>query len=304
MKIYMLMLVMIASLASCVPKAAHIQLAQEKEELESEVARLNDTIRKNALIKSELVTLQKEAEAAKEALILEKEEALRRAKTTAEELEALKRTFEQFKVDRRTGMIGGKIPEVALKNGKILINAEITSVTASTVRFSHSAGISAIRLADLSSDLQWQAVWDEAESQEYEARLAKKTKENSQEFKTYMTIQAAMLETQKLEDVEKRVNELNKIIPTLRDRLSDQRSNLNSAFQKLTSQSRSLNRVNWNSAAPEDSEMFFDWQKRPTGVGISQLEGMANAIRTTKDSGAAATAELTRLKELLDGAKK
>lgn len=304
MKSHLFMLMLLTPLASCVPKADFAQLAQEKEELENEVVRLNETIRKNTQLKSELLTLQKEAQAAKDTLTQEKEEALKRAKATAEELEALKRTFEQFKADRRTGMIGKKIPEIALKGGKNLMNVEIKEVTAATVRLGHSGGIIVARLADLGPDLQWEAVWDEAESQAYEAMMARKDKENSEQFKTYMSIQSASLETQKLESAEKRAAELEKLIATLRTRLEDQRGELNTAYQKMAAKSRSLYRVNWDTAAPETSEMFTDWQKRPVTLGVGQLEGMANAIRTTKEAGASATAELARLKEVLENTKK
>lgn len=304
MKTCMPMIVLMVSLASCVPKAEFIQLAEEKELLEKKVANLNDTIKKNGQIEIALATLQKEAQAAKDALTQEKEEALRRAKATAEELEALKQTFEKFKVDRRTGMIGKKLPEVALKGGKSLTNGQIKEVTASTVRFEHSAGIALVRLADLGPDLQWEAVWSEAESMEYEALLAKKSKENSQQFKTYMTVQSALLDTQKLKDVEKSIVEHEKLIGTLRTRLADQRAELNAAYQRMSSQSKSLSGLNWNSGAPEDSEILTNWLKRPAISGFGQLDGLASSVRTTKESGAAATAELGRLKEMLDNSRK
>ena len=307
MKSHLFMLMLMAPLASCVPKNEFIQLAQEKEGLENEVARLNETIRKNTQFNSELLTQKKEAQAAKDTLTQEKEEALKRAKATAEELEALKRTFEQFKVDRRTGMIGKKHPEVVMRGGKKLINAEIAEVTAATVRLVHSGGITVARLADLGPDLQWEAVWDEAESQAYEAVMARKDKERSEQFKSYMTVQKALLDTKELEKNEKRVLELEKLIPTLRTRLDEQRAELNNAYDNSSRQIRSLSRIEWDFDAPENSEIFVDRERRPITMGISKLERLftlATAIRTTKDAGSAATAELARLKEVLENAKK
>jgi hypothetical protein len=281
--------------SACVPKSEHLALAREHELLEAEAVQMRKQLEEVGDIKNELSESQKAAREAQDKLNQQKLEAEQRAKAAVEELEALKKKFEQFKVDRRTGMVGKKLPDLALSYGKTLIQPEIREVTASTVRFVHSGGISEVRLADLGPDLRWEAVFDENEAEEHEARLAEKREEDAQKFTVYKREQSVLIAATKRAEMEKRAKELTALIPKLRTQLSAQRRDLNNAFRKKSPRSSS----GWNSGQPENSEMLTDPMKRSAIVGISELEKLADAVRATKQLGSAAIAELATLKSAL-----
>jgi hypothetical protein len=285
--------------SACVPKSEHLALARENELLEAEVAQIKAQLEEVGDIKRELSESQKAAREALDKLNQQKSEAELRAAAAVEELNALKKKFEQFKVDRRTGMVGKKLPDMVLSYGKTMTQPEIREVTASTVRFVHSGGISEVRLADLGPDLQWEAVFDENEANEHEAVSAEKREEDAQKFATYQREQSVLLAARKRAEMEKRVKELTALIPKLRTTLSAQRQALNNAFRKKSPRSSS----GWNSGQPENSEVFTDPMKRAAMIGFGELEGLASAVRITKQTGAAASAELATLKSALANTK-
>lgn len=302
-------------LTSCVPKAEYIQVQTELGQLQDEHKKLLKKADEN----------EKDLTAAKEALRStlneldkQREETVRQLKEAGEanksEVESLKKQFERFKIDRRTGMIGKIIPEIALRSGKTLSDAKITEVTASSLKVVHSGGITMASFADLSPELQWEAVWDEDEAKQHEASVAVKNKEDAQNMGTMRMAQSVELALKQRGDVEKRVRELEALIPNLQARVGEQRSALNSAFDRLNSNSGGSGRSgfikgvkrrdfgdDWNRSEPENSELLTNWQKRPPEA--SGMDGLANAIRTTRQMGSAASAELEKLKVSLENTK-
>ena len=290
---------MVLLFSACVPKSEHLALAREHELLEVEAAQLRKQLEEVGDINRKLSESQKAAQEAQDKLNQQKLEAEQRAAAAVEELSALKKKFEQFKVDRRTGMVGKKLPDLVLSYGKTLTQPEIREVTASTVRFVHSGGISEVRLADLGPDLQWEAVFDENEAKKHEALSAEKREKDAQKFTAYQREQSVLLAARKRAEMEKRVKELTELIPKLRTTLSVQRGDLNNAFRRKSPRSSS----GWNSGEPENSEVFTDPMKRASLVGFGELEGLASAVRITKQMGSAAIAELATLKSALANTK-
>jgi hypothetical protein len=313
MKIYFSTITLGILLVSCVPKADHVELQREHENLQAQHKALQaeaaDQKEDAAALKEALLTT-------KDALDKQKEEASRQiqeAKESAKgELESLKSEFQKFKTDRRTGMVGKKFPEIVLKNERVLTDAKITEVTASSLKVLHSGGITMVRFAELGPDLQWEAVWDEEEAAEHEAVLANKNKEDAQNMGTIRMAQSVELAVKQRTVAENRVRELEALIPNFLSRVDEQRSQLNSAFSKLKEQHTrapdpfrrgSITRISrnldddWNSSEPENSQLLTNWQKRTQES--SALDGLANAIRSTKKMGSAASAELAKLKAAL-----
>jgi hypothetical protein len=315
MKIYFSTITLGILLVSCVPKADHVELQREHENLQAQHKALQaeaaDQKEDAAALKEALLTT-------KDALDKQKEEASRQiqeAKESAKgELESLKSEFQKFKTDRRTGMVGKKFPDIVLKNERVLTDAKITEVTASSLKVLHSGGITMVRFAELGPELKWEAVWDEKEAAEHEAVLAEKNKEDAQNMGTIRMAQTVELAIKQRAQLEKRVRELEALVPNLLSTVADQRRQLNSAFERFNStdtrsgrpgsiggvKSRDY-RENWNPDEPENSELLSNWQIRPAGA--SGMVSFASAIQASKKMGSAASAELAKLKDALANTK-
>jgi hypothetical protein len=311
MKIYFSTITLGILLVSCVPKADHVELQREHENLQAQHKALQaeaaDQKEDAAALKEALLTT-------KDALDKQKEEASRQIQEAKGELESLKSEFQKFKTDRRTGMVGKKFPEIVLKNERVLTDAKITEVTASSLKVLHSGGITMVRFAELGPELKWEAVWDEKEAAEHEAVLAEKNKEDAQNMGTIRMAQTVELAIKQRAQLEKRVRELEALVPNLLSTVADQRRQLNSAFERFNStdtrsgrpgsiggvKSRDY-RENWNPDEPENSELLSNWQIRPAGA--SGMVSFASAIQASKKMGSAASAELAKLKDALANTK-
>jgi hypothetical protein len=289
----------------CVPKSKHETLASEFNSMVEAKSKLGEKVDELTM---RLVEMDKEKQAMVEASKDAAELAAKQAKDEVEaqlrekeaELESLRKEFERFKETRRTGMIDRKYPLLVVKNLR-MTDAVIKGVTASTVKFSHSGGISSVRLADLNGDMQWEAVWTREEAEAYEMGEKATNASAAQASQAAKTANEIMIAIKNKGKTEQRVEELEKLVPTLEQLVDARRQDLGNAFQKLAQEHKVLaDKWNdWDDERPEASPLLTNWQKRPALQGLRELDALADGVKAAQKQGSAAVQELNRLKEAL-----
>lgn len=295
----------------CVPKSEHEGLRGEfnaleevKNQLQGKVDQLTAAIGQQQKENQALIDAAvKEARSEAEGQIREKEDEILKVQG---ELEMLKKEFEKFKEVRRTGMVDRKYPTLVVKNLR-MTDAVIKNVSASTVKFAHSGGISSVRLADLGSDMQWEAVWTAEEAEQHEKYVTANNAKAAQASQAANTANEIMLAIKDKGQSERRAEELRKLVPNLTQLIDARRQDLNDAFERLARQYSRLaeagNSNDWNREAPEASPLLVDWQKRPAMQGLRELDALASGIKAIQKQGSAAVDELSRLEKSLDSTR-
>jgi hypothetical protein len=197
-------------------------------------------------------------------------------------------------------MIDRKYPSLVVKTLR-MTDAVIKGVNASTVKFAHSGGISSVRLADLGGDMQWEAVWTPEEAEAYEMGERASNASAAQASQAAKTANEIMIAIKNKAKTEQRVEELEKLVPTLEQLVDARRQDLGNAFRKLAQEHKVLaDKWNdWDDDRPEASPLLTNWQKRPAMQGLRELDALADGVKAAQKQGSAAVQELNRLKEAL-----
>ena len=255
-------------MAGCVKQSDYEILQKENQQLQMRLDQANEQLR--------LAQVELSAQQARTVQLLEvqskfekSEEQLRQ---TQAQMEALKAEFDKFRTQRRAAMVGKKYPQLALEDGKVLRDAQITAITAEEVSFRHDGGFMKVALAKTTDDLRWEACYDPQEEQ----KAAR---------------DRLLAEGKRLE--EKLARERNAPVTgapkpsvnaatLLRQQLAAQRQQLNAEFQTLAAKNPGgLQGPVWDSTRPEASRLLNSVSGSRAVLGLSRLQAMRDAINAT-----------------------
>ncbi|MDB6006020.1 MAG: hypothetical protein JWR15_3007, partial [Prosthecobacter sp.] len=189
-------------------------------------------------------------------------------------LSALKSEFDQFRIKRRSAMVGKEFPMLTLDEGKVLRDAVITAISADEVAIRHADGFIKVALANTSADLRWEACYDpdEARKMALETMLRKGREEQERLARqpNIPTLTRGSFDSARM------------AAEALRRQLASQRSAMNIEFQSLTARNPSLLKGNvWNSAQPEASPLLNSVSGSRAVLGLSRLQYGRDAILAT-----------------------
>lgn len=185
--------------------------------------------------------------------------------------ERLKSEFDRFRIQRRSAMMGKKFPVLNLDDGRVLREAEITSIDAEEISLRHADGVIKIALAKTSDDLRWEACYDvrEASDKALEKQLAKARESEAREQNAPVQPPAAPQPTRQPVDI-------------LRSQLAAQRTALNTEYRALAAKNpAALRGAPWNSIQPEASPLLNTVSGGRAVLGISRLYFQRDAILAT-----------------------
>lgn len=250
--------------AGCVPRSDYEALQQENQELQKSVDSLNVQTRQ---LQAQLVqAVQQQAVVAE--LQQRLEEAKRQAAEKEEELRQLQERWEKFKGDRRKALVGKEFGEVAIGDGRVLKNAQITGIVDEQVSIRHENGLVKVPLAQGGEEIRWLACFDEQDAVESlrRARLSQ-ARALGQQSGTARPA-AAQMPNASAEAA------------AVRQTITAQRQALNAAHQRLIARNPSaLRGADWNSARPEDSGLINVFAQRRAVLGLGELDSLAAAIK-------------------------
>lgn len=250
--------------AGCVPRSDYEALQQENQELQKSVDSLNVQTRQ---LQAQLVqAVQQQAVVAE--LQQRLEEAKRQAAEKEEELRQLQERWEKFKGDRRKALVGKEFGEVAIGDGRVLKNAQITGIVDEQVSIRHENGLVKVPLAQGGEEIRWLACFDEQDAVESlrRARLSQARALGQQSG----TARPAAAETPNASAE----------AAAVRQTITAQRQALNAAHQRLSARNPSaLRGADWNSARPEDSGLINVFAQRRAILGLGELDSLAAAIK-------------------------
>lgn len=250
--------------AGCVPRSDYEALQQENQELQKSVDSLNVQTRQ---LQAQLVqAVQQQAVVAE--LQQRLEEAKRQAAEKEEELRQLQERWEKFKGDRRKALVGKEFGEVAIGDGRVLKNAQITGIVDEQVSIRHENGLVKVPLAQGGEEIRWLACFDEQDAVESlrRARLSQ-ARALGQQSGTARPA-AAQMPNASAEAA------------AVRQTITAQRQALNAAHQRLSARNPSaLRGADWNSARPEDSGLINVFAQRRAVLGLGELDSLAAAIK-------------------------
>lgn len=248
----------------CVPRSDYEALQQENQELQKSVDSLNVQTRQ---LQAQLVqAVQQQAVVAE--LQQRLEEAKRQAAEKEEELRQLQERWEKFKGDRRKALVGKEFGEVAIGDGRVLKNAQITGIVDEQVSIRHENGLVKVPLAQGGEEIRWLACFDEQDAVESlrRARLSQ-ARALGQQSGTARPA-AAQMPNASAEAA------------AVRQTITAQRQALNAAHQRLIARNPSaLRGADWNSARPEDSGLINVFAQRRAVLGLGELDSLAAAIK-------------------------
>lgn len=254
--------------AGCVPRSDYEALQKENQELQKSVdslqvqtRQLHAQLTQAQLQQAEVAELQKRLEDAKKE-VADKEEEMRQ----------MQERWEKFKGDRRKAMVGRQFGEVAIGDGRVLKNAQITGIADEQATIRHEDGLVKVPLAQAGEEIRWLACFDERDAAESlrRARLGQ-AKALGQQLNASRP--ASGDSTGRLPSSSQEAAALRQIITT-------QRQALNAAFQRLSAQNPAAMRgVDWNSSRPEDSGLINVFAQRRAILGLGELDSLAAAIK-------------------------
>ncbi|MCB1275678.1 hypothetical protein [Prosthecobacter sp.] len=261
-------LMAVSFLGGCVKKSEYDALQVENQALQARVDQASHQLEQS---QTDLATLQAQLQQFGETKS-QLQKTQQQLQQTQEELKALKAQFEQFRTQRRNAMVGKKFPVLTLDGGKVLRQAEITSVTAEDVSIQHDGGVIKVALADTTDALRWEACYDPqeakararenmlAEARAIEARLARER--GAPTAATFQPSQNA--------------------VDVLRSQLATQRTQLNTEYQMLVAKNpKVLQGAGWNASAPEASPLLNSVSGSRAVLGLSRLQSLRDSILAT-----------------------
>lgn len=258
-------------LPGCVKQGDYEILQTENQQLQARIDELNQQLQQK---QAELVNTQKQlmqtyetqAELQKTRGLLIEAQA---------EIEALRSEFAKFRTQRRNAMIGKKYPVLNLANGKVLHEAQITTISAEEVSIRHDSGFLKVAMADTNEDLRWEACFDPQEAKEA-ARAKLLAEARALEISRGKSAPTPAAPGLSIGDAS-----LNAAI-VLQSQLSAQRRQLNDAYQALRAKNPAAFRgVEWNPSSPEASPLLNTLSGSRAVLGLSRLQEMRDAIVAT-----------------------
>jgi soluble cytochrome b562 len=254
-----------------VPRSDYEALQQENRELQKSVDSLQVQTRQ---LQVQLTLAQQQQQAVAE-LQKRLEDAKREVAETEEEMRQLQERWEKFKGDRRKAMVGRQFGEVAIGDGRVLKNAQITSIVDEQVTIRHEDGLVKVPLAQGGEEIRWLACFDEHDAADSlrRARL-------SQAKALGQQLSASRPAGRDSTDSTGRMPDSAAEAAALRRTISAQRQALNAAYQRLSARNPSAMRgTDWNSSRPEDSGLINVFAQRRAVLGLGELDSLAAAIK-------------------------
>ncbi len=263
-------LLAVVLLPCCVKQGDYEILQTENQQLQARIDQLNRELQQKqaelgATQRQLLQTHETQAELQKTRGLLIEAQA---------EIEALRTEFAKFRTQRRNAMIGKKYPVLNLANGKVLHEAQITTISADEISIRHDSGFLKVAMADTNEDLRWEACYDPQEAKD--AARAK------------LLAEARALEINRgapappAAPVLSMANASLNAATVLRSQLTAQRKQLNDAYQALRSKNPAAFRgVEWSPSSPEASPLLNTLSGSRAVLGLSRLQEMRDAIIAT-----------------------
>jgi outer membrane murein-binding lipoprotein Lpp len=260
------------TLAGCVPTSDYEALQKENQELQKSVDTLNVQIRQ---MQAQLLMAQQQQAQAVE-LQARLEQAKKEAADKEEEMRKLEERWEKYKGDRRKALVGKQFSEIALGDGRVLKNAEITGMVDDQLSIRHENGLAKVELALGGDDIRWLACFDEEESAD-NMRLARlgRAKSLGAQLDASRTPRPG---TSSSSTTTKPAS--NEEAKALRKSIAAQRAALNQAYNRLAAKNRlALCGTHWNSSRPEDSGLINVFAERRALLGFGELDSLATSIK-------------------------
>ncbi|MFM7604965.1 MAG: hypothetical protein ACKO8Z_07165 [Prosthecobacter sp.] len=263
-----LMAVCLLSCAGCVPRSDYEALQKENQELQKSVDSLHVQTRQ---LQAQLIAAQQQ-----QAVVVELQKRLEDKKKEVaekeEEMRQLQERWEKFKGDRRKAMVGRQFGEVAIGDGRVLKNAQITGFADDMVSIRHEAGLVKVPIAHGGEELRWLACFDDQDEADSLRRVRLSQAKALAEQLKVMRPQAV--------DSSGRMPSSSEEAAMLRQTITTQRQSLNAAYQRLSSENASaLRGVDWNSTRPEESGLINVFAQRRALLGLGELDSLAAAIK-------------------------
>lgn len=264
-------LVGVMMLSSCVKQSEYDLVVNEKNDAQSRLAQKVEELQQ--------AQVQGQGQQARifqlinvQSTLQKREEELQQ---TRDELEALRAEFEKFREQRRSAMLGKKIPFLQLDNGRQLRDVELTSVSPLEVALRHEGGILKVALADTNDDLRWEACYDPAYAeQQARARFLTDAQRIDAELaQARLRPQTAMLNPEKDNERAKAT-----AVQQMRTLIMSQRGQLNREFDAMKARNPVLKDADWNSSNPEASPLLYNFSSRRAVLGLSRLEMIRDVI--------------------------
>lgn len=266
--------VAVAALSSCgVPKVDYEALQKENQELQKVIDKGNASYRQ----------LQLQLQAAQQGLAAINEVERRMKDLEAqlaekeEELRLLQETYDKFKKDRRSAMLGKEFPSLRLDNGRTLQNAQITAFNDNILAIRHETGFLKVALSESSEALRWEACYDPVEEAAAERRrMIANAKSLSDKLDQDRLNGGTTKSSKKVPSTGSNAE----IARQLRATITQQRAALNRAHAEMMSKNPSaLRGAHWNSTRPEESGLINVFSERRAIIGISELDSLAASIK-------------------------
>jgi hypothetical protein len=260
------------AVAGCVPTSDYEALQKENQELQKTVDRINVQTRQ---LQTQLLMSQQQ-----QAQMVEIQARLDQAKKELaekeEEMRQLQERWEKFKRDRRKALVGRQFGEMALGDGRVLKNAEITGIVDDQLAIRHEDGFTKVALAQAGDEVRWLACFDEQEAAD-NLRLARLSKAKSI---------GSQLDASRKLPAGLSGSSSGKILSSaeeaqaLRRAIEAQRAALNQAYNRLRAKHPSaLRGASWDNARPEESGLINVFAERRAVIGLGELDSLAASIK-------------------------
>jgi hypothetical protein len=194
-----------------------------------------------------------------------------------QELEAIQATYDKFKADRRSAMVGKKYPQLSLDGGRVLQAALVTAFKGDELSIQHESGFIKVSLSKSSDELRWQACYDPAETSTARAQMLA----DARQLEAKLALERGMKPSGTFKP-NSSPSFQNRATPAqeVRAQIAALRQALNNAHSALAAQNPTAMRgANWNSSEPENSGLINVFAERRAILGISQLDSLAAAIK-------------------------
>lgn len=256
----------------CVPTSDYEALQKENQELQKSVDQLSAQLRQmqTQLLQSQQLQVQ----------MVELQARLEEARRLVEEKEAemrlLEERWEKFKGERRKAMVGKQFQELALGDGRVLKNVEVTGLVDDQIAIRHEGGFLKVAMADGGEELRWQACFDPQDAVESlrRARLEKARSIGAHLETSRKKPTGSASTTSTVSSTKEEAEMVRKVITA-------QRNALNNAYNRLLASNRSaLRGSSWNSGRPEDSGLINVFAERRAVLGLGELDSLAAAIKS------------------------
>jgi len=258
--------------ASCVKKSDYEALQKENQELQKLVDQTSLQLKQTqAQLFATQQQLLKIAELETRVKEMEKLLEIKR-----QELEALKATYNKFKAERRSALVGKKYPQLALDGGRVLQSALVTAFKGDELSIQHETGFIKVSLSKSSDELRWQACYDPNEMNTARAQMLA----DARQLEAKLALERGMKPSVPQFGSGSSIRNTASPVQEVKAQIAALRQALNNAHSALVAQNPSAMRgASWNSSEPENSGLINVFAERRAILGISQLDSFAAAIK-------------------------